>query len=214
MPSRIEMAERETARVTTSRRRARRAERELISLWSAFRSSPLAGALWPNGDVPTEPMPVLVDLARSGVPMLFDTARGIRASPECVKALIHADDDPPVEPKYPPESKVSEPVEPQRNGSCRRSTRPTLSKRRFGALRPLDSGLELDTLRRIPVRLGLCLVAVRPRSPPMPGPAARPFTLFRSSDQAPSQGRRREVRFPLRLLPPRRVDTSSGPNRR
>jgi hypothetical protein len=57
-------------------------------------------------------MPVLVDLARSGVRMLFDTARGIRVSPECVKALIHADDDPPVKPKSPPEPKDSEPVEP------------------------------------------------------------------------------------------------------
>jgi hypothetical protein len=110
MPSRLEAAERETARVTTPTRRTRQAERELYRLWGAFRSEPLATALWPDGP-PNDPPRVLIDLARSGTCVLQEAIYGIGATPKAVTALIR---DPggesPVEPTPAPASVSPEPV--------------------------------------------------------------------------------------------------------
>jgi hypothetical protein len=110
MPTRLERAEAETARVTTSTQKARRAERELYRLWSAFRSEPLAIALW-QGNAPDEPPKVLVDLAQSGVRVLHQAADGIGASPKAVSVLIR-DGDPPVEPTPAPTVGSPPPAEP------------------------------------------------------------------------------------------------------
>jgi hypothetical protein len=108
MPTRLERAEAETARVTTSTGKARQAERELYRLWSAFRSEPLAIALW-QGNAPDEPPKVLVDLARSGTRVLHQAIDGIGATPKAVTALIRdPGEEPVVEPTVVPASESSE----------------------------------------------------------------------------------------------------------
>jgi hypothetical protein len=111
MSSRLEAAERETARVTTSTRKAGRAERELYRLWGAFRSEPLAIALW-QGNAPDEPPKVLIDLARSGTRVLHEAIDGIGATAKATTVLIR-DGDPPAEPTAAPTPGPTEPVEPE-----------------------------------------------------------------------------------------------------
>jgi hypothetical protein len=110
MSSRLEAVEREAARVTTSTSRGRRAERELYRLWGAFRSEPLATALWLDGP-PNDPPKVLIDLARSGTRVLHEAIDGIGASPKAVTVLIR-EGDPPVESTPAPTVESPPPAEP------------------------------------------------------------------------------------------------------
>jgi hypothetical protein len=87
MPTRLERAEAEVARVTKSTQSGKRAVRDLYRLWGAFRSEPLAIALW-QGNAPDQPPKVLVDLARSGTRVLHEAIDGVGATPKCVTALI------------------------------------------------------------------------------------------------------------------------------
>jgi hypothetical protein len=110
MPSRIEVAERETARVTTSHRRAKGSLGDLYRLWGAFRSEPLATALWPDGP-PNEPPKVLVDLAATGTRVLHEAIEAIGATPKAVTALIRdPEGEPPGEPTAAPAPRPTEPA--------------------------------------------------------------------------------------------------------